>query len=104
MDNKIYKEEDKRIFSGSFPIETTELKVVTSVEVGDVIGVSASNTFGKYDTSTYTTPYAIAYTAAGGSGTTTAILTGGVIKEFVKLQSKEAQLTVELRKVGIFIK
>lgn len=104
MDNKIYKEEDKRIFSGSFPIETTELKVVTQVEEGDIIGVSASNTFGKYDGSTYPTVYAIAYTGAQASGTTTAILTGGVIKEFIKLQSQEAKFRVELRKIGIFIK
>ena len=100
MKNKIYSATDVRIFQGSFPVETINQTLKTKVEAGDVIALDNSKNFGKYDGTTYTNVYG----TIEEPGEVTVILTGGLIKDFVKFNNKEKELTIELRKLGIFIK
>lgn len=102
--NKFYSKEEKRIFQGSFPVETINLESKTKLEAGDVVALDSSKNFGKYDGSTYTDVYGVAYEEIEEAGDVVVILTGGLVKDFVKLQDKETELTIELRKLGIFIK
>lgn len=103
MKNTIHSKADMRIFQGSFPVETTTVESKTKLEAGDIIALDSSKNFGKYDSS-YTDIYGVAYEDIENPGDVVVILTGGLTKNFVKLQSKEAELTVALRKLGIFIK
>ena len=52
---------EKQIFHGDYPLVSQPLTVKNAVKAGDVIGVDASGNYGKYNESTYTTPYAVAY-------------------------------------------
>lgn len=102
--NKIVSKEDKRIFQGTFPVETTSLNLATTAKAGDVIGVNSSKKFGKYDGSTYTDVYGVAYEAIEEPGQAVVILTGGLVKDYIDFNEKEEELTIALRKIGIFIK
>ena len=102
--NKIYTSTDQRIFQGDFPTETNALTLQTKVEAGDVAGINSEKKFGKYDGTTYSDVYGVAYETTENVGQTVVILTGGLVKNFVKFNGKEEELTVELRKIGIFIK
>lgn len=108
MNNTIVNYEEKGILAGAFPVVTEILKLKTSLEAGDIIGVDASGNYGKLDTATYTEPYAIAYNGATHDSTDVecgSILTGEILKDFVKLPSGTEAVTVQkLRKLGIFIK
>ena len=108
MNNTIINYEEKGILAGAFPVVAETLKLKTSLEVGDIIGVDASGNYGKLDTATYTEPYAIAYNGATHDSTDVecvSILTGEILKDFVKLPSGTEAVTVQkLRKSGIFIK
>ena len=96
MKNKIYSATDVRIFQGSFPVETINQTLKTKVEAGDVIALDNSKNFGKYDGTTYTSVYGVSYE--------TIEQPGDVVKDFVKFNNKEKELTIELRKLGIFVK
>ncbi|ALQ36155.1 MULTISPECIES: hypothetical protein [Fusobacterium] len=104
MKNKIYSATDVRIFQGSFPVETINQTLKTKVEAGDVIALDNSKNFGKYDGTTYTSVYGVSYETIEQPGDVTVILTGGLVKDFVKFNNKEKELTIELRKLGIFVK
>lgn len=108
MNNTIINYEEKGILAGTFPVVAETLKLKTSLEAGDIIGVDASGNYGKLDTATYTEPYAIAYNGATHDSTDVecvSILTGEILKDFVKLPSGTEAVTVQkLRKLGIFIK
>lgn len=102
--NKIYEKHDERIFQGNFPIETGVLKLETAIEIGDIVALSSEKKFGKYDGSTYTDVYGVAYETKEEAGQTGVILTGGLVKSFVKFNGKEEEITIALRKIGIFVK
>nr|DAK15636.1 MAG TPA: Head decoration protein, Viral protein.5A [Caudoviricetes sp.] len=102
--NKIYTSTDQRIFQGNFPIETNALTLQTKVEAGDIVALSTDKKFGKYDGTTYSDVYGVAYETIENAGQTVVILTGGLVKNFVKFNGKEEELTIALRKIGIFIK
>ena len=102
--NKHYSKEDIRIFQGTFPVETTNLTSKTILEAGDVIALSAAKEFGKYDGTTYTDIYGVAYESIEAPGQVVVILTGGLVKDFVKFGENEAKITLAFRKIGIFIK
>lgn len=102
--NKHYSKADIRVFQGSFPVETVNLESKTTLEAGDVIALSTGKLFGKYDGATYTDVYGVAYESIEAPGEVVVILTGGLVKGFVKFGSKEKELTIALRKIGIFIK
>ena len=108
MNNTIINYEEKGILAGAFPVVTETLKLKTSLEAGDIIGVDASGNYGKLDTATYTEPYAISCNGATHDSTDVecvSILTGEILKDFVKLPSGTEAVTVQkLRKLGIFIK
>ena len=104
MKNKIYSATDVRIFQGSFPVETINQTLKTKVEAGDVIALDNSKNFGKYDGTTYSDVYGVAYETTENAGQTVVILTGGLVKSFPKFNGKEEELTIALRKIGIFIK
>lgn len=102
--NKHYSKADARIFQGTFPVETTNIESKTKLETGDVIGVDTSGNFGKYDGATYPDVYGVAYEAIEEAGEVVAILTGGLVKDFVKFGENETKITLAFRKIGIFIK
>lgn len=102
--NKHYEKKDVRIFQGIFPVETTNIESKTKLEAGDVIGVNTSGNFGKYDGTTYSDVYGVAYEAIEEPGEVVVILTGGLVKDFVKFGENEAKITLAFRKIGIFIK
>ena len=108
MNNTIINYEEKGILAGAFPVVAETLKLKTSLEAGDIIGVDASGNYGKLDTATYTEPYAIAYDSATHDTSDVdcvAMLTGEILKDFVKLPSGTETATIQkLRKLGIFIK
>ena len=104
MKNKIYSEKDIRIFQGNFPVESINQTLKTKVEAGDVIALDNAKNFGKYDGTTYSSVYGVSYETIEEPGDATVILTGGLVKEFVKFNNKEKELTIELRKLGIFVK
>ena len=104
MKNKIYSEKDIRIFQGNFPVETINQTLKTKVEAGDVIALDNAKNFGKYDGTTYSNVYGVSYETIEEPGNAIVILTGGLVKEFVKFNNKEKELTIELRKLGIFVK
>ena len=103
MNNTIINYEEKGILAGAFPVIAETLKLKTSIEAGDTNG-----NYGKLDTSTYTEPYAIAYNGATHDSTDVecvSMLTGEILKDFVKLPSGTEAATIQkLRKLGIFIK
>lgn len=105
MKNTIETFKEKNIVAGSFPCITDSLKVVTKVEEGDLVGVSTTGTFGKYDTVTYKTAYGIAYEGTDANTECAVILSGEIAKSFIKFpESKEEELKIELRRISIFIK
>lgn len=53
---------------------------------------------------TYSDVYGVAYETTENAGQTVVILTGGLVKSFPKFNGKEEELTIALRKIGIFIK
>ena len=99
----LYKYRPKNI-QGNFPIETNALTLQTKVEAGDIVALSTDKKFGKYDGTTYSDVYGVAYETTENAGQTVVILTGGLVKNFVKFNGKEEELTIALRKIGIFIK
>lgn len=108
--NQKFSNEERQIFYGNYPLVSESLPLKTSVEEGDVIGVDEAGNYGKYDESTYTTPYAIAYEGATFSSdpvNCTCLLSAYVVEKFVKLPQdagKKLKLKQELRKIGLFIK
>lgn len=104
MKNTIHSKADTRVFRGTFPVETTTVESKTKVEAGDIIGRDTSGNFGKYDKSTYTDIYGVAYEGIESPGDVFVILAGGLTKNFVKLQSNDYLEIATLRTLGIFIK
>lgn len=105
MQNIITIFTEEKILGGSFPVVTDSVVVKTAVVAGDVVGVSSTNTYGKYDDVTYNTPFAIAYAAAEIDQPCTVILSGEILKSFVKLPTSKEEATKNLlRKISIFIK
>lgn len=105
MKNTITEFQPKNILTGGFPVVTDSIAVKTTVESGDIVGLSAKKEYGKYDTATYTDIVGVAYDAIVAEGTGTVILTGELSAEFVSLPvSKEIETKNSLRKLSIFIK
>lgn len=105
MKNEILTHERKSILAGNFPVLDKVVKVVTPVKEGDIVGVSATNTYGKFDKSTYTEVYGIAYTAAEGSSECGILITGEIAEEFVLLPVGEEEATKNLlKKISLFVK
>lgn len=107
MNNQKFTNEEKQIFYGEFPLISQPLTVKTAVAEGDVIGVDASGNYGKYDESTYTTPYAVAYEKADTGKECSSILTAYLMESFVLLPEdagKKLKLKQELRKIGLFLR
>lgn len=108
MNNTIINYEEKGILAGAFPVIAETLKLKTSIEAGDIIGIDTNGNYGKLDTSTYTEPYAIAYNGVTHDSIDVecvSMLTGEILKDFVKLPSGTETATIQkLRKLGIFIK
>lgn len=105
MKNNIEIFQKENIIAGSFPVVTDSLAMVTGVQAGDIIGVSSTNTFGKYDTVTYTEIFGIAYEAAAESTECIVILSGEISSTFIKVpEGKELEVKNLLRKNSIFIR
>lgn len=105
MKNIITTFQEKNIIAGSFPVTVDSLVIKTDVSAGDIIGVSATNTFGKFDDVTYTEVFGIAYEEASASTSCTVILTGEIASSFVNItESKELETKNLLRKISLFIK
>ncbi|MGL5124239.1 MAG: hypothetical protein ACRC6K_08845 [Fusobacteriaceae bacterium] len=104
MNNKKYEHELKRVFNGTFPMETTEVESKTPLLDGDIVGVSATYEFGKIGTA-YPNVYGVAYDALEEPGLTSVILTGSLHKDFVKIETaKEKEYLIKLREKSIFVK
>lgn len=98
---------EKQIFHGEYPLVSEALTLKTNVEEGDVIGTDTSGNYGKYDETTYTTPYAIAYEKCTANKNCSCILSAYLMESFVKLPGeaeKKLKLKQELRKIGLFLK
>ncbi len=105
MNNVITIFQEKNIIAGSFPVVVDSLVVKTDVLAGDIIGVSATNTFGKLDDATYTEAFGIAYEDALATTSCTVILSGEIANSFVKIaEGKELEIKNLLRKISLFIK
>lgn len=102
--NRFEQQADVRVFQGSFPVETLNMTLKTQVEEGDVVALDTSGNLGKYDGATYTDVYGVSYETIEAPGEAVIILTGGLVKGFLKFGSNEKKLVVALRKVGIFVK
>lgn len=105
MNNKKFEYTPERIFSGTFPIEQTEVLSETAIAVGDIIGVSGTHKFGKLGTG-YPTAYGVVYTIQDVvPGKVNIILTGSLHTDFVNFDTaKEVEQTQQLRVIGIFVK
>ncbi|MGL6063852.1 MAG: hypothetical protein ACRC0S_02070 [Fusobacteriaceae bacterium] len=102
--NKKYEHELKRVFNGTFPMETIEVDSKTTLLDGDIVGVSATYEFGKIGT-TYPNIYGVAYNSLEEPGLATVILTGSLHKDFVKIETaKEKEYLIKLREKSIFVK
>lgn len=98
---------EKQIFYGDYPLVSEALVIKTAVVAGDVIGVDTSGNYGKYDESTYTIPYAIAYEDSETNKNCSCLLAAYIVESFVKLPgeaNKKLKLKQELRKIGLFLK
>ena len=98
---------EKQIFHGDYPLVSQPLTVKNAVKAGDVIGVDSAGNYGKYDESTYTAPYAIAYEDAAASKECSCILSAYLVESFVLLPEdagKKLKLKQELRKIGLFLR
>lgn len=98
---------EKQIFYGDYPLVSQPLTVKNAVKAGDVIGVDTAGNYGKYDETTYTVPYAVAYEDADASKECSCILSAYLMESFVLLQgdaSKKLKLKQELRKIGLFLR
>lgn len=97
--------QEKNIIAGNFPLVVDSLVVKTDVLEGDIIGVSAANTFGKLDDVTYTDVFGIAYDNTKATESCTVILTGEIASSFVNIaEGKELETKNLLRKISLFIK
>ena len=105
MSNIITMFQEKNIIAGSFPVVVDSLEIKTNVLAGDIIGVSATKTFGKLDDATYTEVFGIAYDDTLATTPCTVILTGEIAGTFVNIpESKELEIKNSLRKISLFIK
>lgn len=105
MKNEIIEKNFKNIFSGVYPPVVYNQKIKTPVEEGDIIGISSTNEYGKYDGSTYTDCYGIAYEGCSAEDEATIIVSGELSKEFIKFPTgKENELINNLKNISIFIK
>ena len=106
MNNTKFTNEEKQIFYGDYPLVAQSLPLKTTV----IEGVDAEGNYGKYDESTYTTPYAVAtqgVTFSSDPVNCECILAAYLMESFVLLPSdagKKLKLKQELRKIGIFLR
>lgn len=105
--NVKFTNKERQIFFGDYPLISEPLTIKTAVKAGDVIGTDEQGVYGKYDETTYTTPYAIAYEDGEADKSCACILTAYLVEDFVLLPDaadKKLKLKQELRKIGLFIK